>query len=169
MTEREIIQTIKVPDGIKMELKDNHTVTFTSSNGSLTRSFKSHRLKVSIKGNNLILEGKPVNKQTRALLMTVIALTKGIIEGLLYGYKYSMKISYSHFPMTAKVEGKFVTIGNFIGEKFARKAAIVGDVKVDIKGQDVIISGRDKYSVGQTVGNIEQATKVKGKEVLING
>ena len=163
--EREIVQTIKVPDGIKVELVNDHTLTVTGDKGSLTRTFKSHRLHLSVKGQEVILEGKPVNKATRALLMTVVAHIKNMAEGLMFGYEYHMKLVYSHFPMTAKVEGNQVKLTNFIGEKFTRSATIVGDTKVEIKGEDLTVSGVAIEDVSQTASNIEQTAKVKGKDI----
>ena len=86
-------------------------------------------------------------------------------EGLVYGYEYKMKIVYSHFPMSIIVEKGIVNIKNFLGEKFPRKAKIVGDTKVVAKGQEVIVSGIDKEDVGQTASNLEQKSKVKGKDI----
>jgi len=165
MVEKEIVQTITVPSGIEISLKDDHTLSLSNSKGTLTRTFKSHRLKLSIKGKKVTLEGKPANKQTSALLMTVVAHTKNMVEGLMFGYKYEMKLTYSHFPMTAKVEGKEVVITNFIGEKYPRRAIIVGDTKVEIKGQDVTVSGINLENVSQTSTNIAQKAKVKGKDI----
>ena len=163
--EKEIVQTITVPDGLKVELVDNHTLTLSNDKGTLTRTFKSHRLTLEVRGQEVTLEGSPVNKKTRALLMTVIAHIKNMVEGLLFGYKFNMKLVYSHFPMTAKVEGTDVVITNFIGEKFARHAKILGDAKVEIKGEDLTVSGIHIENVSQTASNIEQKAKVKGKDI----
>jgi large subunit ribosomal protein L6 len=79
-----------------------------------------------------------------------------------------MKIVYAHFPMTVKVQGKTVTIDNFLGERSPRVAKIIGDdVKVQVKGDDVTITGINKEHVGQTMANIEQATKIKRRDPRI--
>jgi len=163
--EKEIIQIMTIPDGIKVELVDNHTISLTNDKGNLTRKFKSHLLKLKVNGQKITLEGTPVNKKTRALLMTVVAHIKNMVEGLLFGYKFNMKLVYSHFPMTAKVEGKEIIISNFAGEKFNRRAQIVGDTKVEIKGEDVTVTGISKEDVGQTAANMELATKLRGKDI----
>jgi large subunit ribosomal protein L6 len=41
----------------------------------------------------------------------------------------------------------------------------VGNVKVEAKGQEVIVSGINKDEVGQTASNLEQKSKVKGKDI----
>ena len=164
MSEKEVILTIKVPDSVKTTLV-GHRVTFKGKNGEVTRDFKSHRIKLEHKGDSIVVIGSPANKQTSAVMMTLISHIKNMIEGLNYGYKYTMKISYSHFPMTAELKDKTISIKNFLGEKYPRVAMVVGDAKVAIKGTDVTITGHDLETVSQTAANIEQAAKVRGRDI----
>ena len=39
-----------------------------------------------------------------------------------------------------------------------------GDAKVSVKGDEVTITGVNKEDVGQTMANLEQATKIRGKD-----
>lgn len=82
-----------------------------------------------------------------------------------------MKVVYVYFPVSIKVEGDKVVISNFCGERKPRIAKIVGDTKVEVKEDDIIVSGINVEEVGQTAANIEQATKVKGKDprVFLDG
>ena len=165
MITRELKQIIILPKDVSVETPDSNTIVIKGPKGEIRRTFKTHRLHLSHKGNAITLEGKPNNKTTLDLLMSVDSHIKNIVEGLKFGYKTDMKIFYSHFPMTAKVDGKVVKITNFTGEKFTRIAKIVGNTKVEIKGEDVTVSGINKEDVGQTVANLEQTTKVKGKDI----
>ena len=63
--------------------------------------------------------------------------------------------------LAAEVGPEFV-IENFLGEKFPRKAKILGATKIEVKGDQVILTGPDIEAVSQTAANIEQATKIKG-------
>ena len=63
-----------------------------------------------------------------------------------------------------KVEKDTVTIDNFLGERHPRTAKIVGSAKVVVKGDEVTITGVNKEHVGQTMANLEQATKIRGKD-----
>ena len=92
---------------------------------------------------------------------TIRSHISNMIYGVDHGFTYKMKIVYAHFPMTVKVQGKIVTIDNFLGERSPRKAKIIGD---DVK---VTITGINKEHVGQTMANIEQATKIKGRDPRI--
>ena len=67
--------------------------------------------------------------------------------------------------MTAKVEGQEVKISNFAGEKFDRISKIVGDVQIEIKGEEITVTGINKEDVGQTAANLELATKLRGKDI----
>jgi large subunit ribosomal protein L6 len=100
-------------------------------------------------------------REQLAMLGTLESHLKNMITGVTKGYEYTMKVVYSHFPIQLKIEGKQVIVGNFLGEKRARKANIQGNTKVLIKGDQVIISGMNKEDVGQTAANIRQATKIK--------
>jgi large subunit ribosomal protein L6 len=84
-----------------------------------------------------------------------------MIKGVTQGFEYRMKVVYSHFPMQLKVEGKKLLINNFLGEKKARYANILGETKVKTGADMVTITGINKEDVGQTAANIEQATKIK--------
>jgi large subunit ribosomal protein L6 len=54
-----------------------------------------------------------------------------------------------------------------MGERNPRKAKIVGDAKVKIQTEDVVIQDLNLENVSQTAANVEQATKVKRKDPRI--
>ena len=58
-------------------------------------------------------------------------------------------------------------INNFLGERKPRSARILPGAKVEIGKDEVSITGIDKEQVGQTMANIEQATKVRGFDIRI--
>ena len=78
-----------------------------------------------------------------------------------------MKTVYSHFPIKTSVEGNLFVIQNFLGERSARHAIILEGVTVVAKGDDVTVTGIDKEKVGQTVANIERATKVTRRDIRV--
>jgi large subunit ribosomal protein L6 len=94
-----------------------------------------------------------------------------MITGVEKGFSYKLKIVFSHFPISVKVQGKTVLIENFTGERRARRVKIVGDVQVKVESEDVIVEGINLEDVSQTAANIEQATKVKKKDprVFLDG
>ena len=159
-----LAKTIKLPSELHATLAGD-TLTLKGPKGTLTRQFKSYRIKLSVDGNKIIVEGTPKNKQTDVLVETITSHIENMAEGLVYGYKYNLKVLYSHFPMSIQVEKDAVNIKNFLGEKFPRRTRIMGATKVEVKGQDITVSGTDKEAVGQTASNMERKTKVKNKDI----
>ena len=94
-----------------------------------------------------------------------------MITGVTKGFTYKMKIVFSHFPITVKIQNKAVVIENFTGEKRPRKLKILGDVKVKLETDDIIIQGAALEDVSQTAANIERGTRVTNKDprVFLDG
>lgn len=160
-----MVKKIKLPQEVNVSIKEGNAVTLKGPKGELSRTFKTHRVILTNEGNVITLTGSPNNKQTGVLVETISAHIRNMTEGLVYGYEYKMKMVYSHFPMSIAIEKGIVNIKNFLGEKFPRQAKIVGNTKVEVKGQDVTVSGTDREAVGQTASNLEQKSKVKGKDI----
>jgi large subunit ribosomal protein L6 len=83
-----------------------------------------------------------------------------MIKGVTKGYKYTMKVVYSHFPVKTILKDNEFVIENFLGESHPRTARIFGDTKVEIKGDTIILSGIHLEHVSQSSANIELATKI---------
>ena len=159
------IKTLALPSEIQIQLGVENKLTLKGPKGELSRTFKSYRIKLGVTQNKITIEGISDTKQTRVLVETIAAHIRNMVEGTMCGYKYSLKVVYSHFPMSLAVEKGVVNVKNFLGEKYARKVKIIGKTKVEVKWQDVTVSGIDKDEVGQTASNLEQKTKVKNKDI----
>jgi len=155
-------EEIPIPEGIEV-IVDN-AVTVKGSKGTLTRNFNNKTIQIKVEDDKVVVEARFPKKKDKAMLGTIRSHIRNMIIGLTDGFTYNMKIIYAHFPMTVKTAGNKITIENFLGERHPRSAKIVGDVKVQIKGDQVIVSGINKEHVGQTMANMEQATKIKGRD-----
>lgn len=151
--------TVEVPENIKVEIEDN-LITVKSNMGEITKKIPSYDIDVSKKDNTIILSPKSTNRRVKSLLGTARGNIQNMFRGATEGIDYKLKILYSHFPMNVKVQGQSVVIENFIGEKHPRKSKILDNVNVEIKQQDITVSGIDKEKVAQTAANMEQATKI---------
>jgi large subunit ribosomal protein L6 len=69
--------------------------------------------------------------------------------------------------MKVSVKSDVVVIDNFLGEKHPRNARVMPGVTVKVSGEQVVVSGTNKEFVGQTAANIEQATKVSGRDTRV--
>ncbi len=162
----EISRTINVPDGVEFSLT-GRKVTVKGEKGSLTRDFSSATISIDAEGKDIRVWAKWPRKKEAALVGTIYSHIQNMISGVQKGFTYKLKIVFSHFPISVKTQGKTVVIENFTGERRGRKAKIVGDVKVRVESEDVVVQGLNLEDVSQTAANIEQSTKVKRKDPRI--
>ncbi len=159
-------KVIEIPENLKVEVSDSK-VSVTGEKGSLEKAFNLHSfpgLKIEKKDNKIVISSDSDRRKVKAMVGTIYAHIRNMMNGVTDGYTYKMKIVYVHFPMTVKVSGNKVIIENFLGENKNRTAEILDGVNVEVKGEDVIVTGINKESVGQTCANIERATKVSYRD-----
>jgi len=158
---------VTVPEGIEVDI-NNMRITVKGEKGTLEKEFIhpmfAGKLKIVKEGNEVKVSSDSEKRKIKAMVGTIAAHLKNMIRGVTEGYAYKLKIVYMHFPFTVKVDGDIVTVGNFLGEKSMRKAKVVGDSKVEIKGDEIIVTGINREDVGQTCGNLERSTKVSSRD-----
>ncbi len=164
------LRTVEVPDNVQVKI-DGKRVEVIGEKGRLVRDFSYAPVSISLEGNTVKVQSEWPRKKEAAITGTVAAHIRNMIIGVSEGFTYKLKIVFSHFPISVKVEDKKVIIENFIGEKSSRVAEIRGDTKVIVQSEDVIVQGINLEDVSQTAANIEQATKVKKKDprVFLDG
>ncbi len=164
-------EEIALPEGVSAKLEDKK-LRVKGPKGECEKDFSKMKVSIEIKGNKIVVTSVKKRRDYYAVAKAVVKHIKNLIEGVQKNYVYKLKIVYSHFPIQVKVEKDKVRIDNFIGERFPRYAKIVGsNTKVTVEGDDVIVEGPCKEAVGQTAGNIENATKIKYKDprVFLDG
>ncbi len=166
----EVSRTIQVPEDVTLNVVGK-SVSVKGAKGNLTRDFSYATVAIEGQGKTVRISAKWPRKKEAAMVGTLCSHINNMITGVTKGYTYKMKIVFSHFPVTVKVQGKSVLIENFTGERRPRSVKILGDVKVKIEPEDIIIQGANLEDVSQTAANIEQSTKVRGKDprVFLDG
>lgn len=157
-----VVKEVEIPDGVDVKI-ENEKITVTGPKGSLTRVMPRVKgILMRREDNKVVIESYFADARKRAMIGTIAAHIKNMIVGVTKGYRYKLKVIYSHFPISIKIEGDKFIISNFLGEKAPRVARILPGVKVTVKKNDVIVEGIDIEAVGQTAANIERATKITG-------
>ncbi|MCW4023508.1 MAG: 50S ribosomal protein L6 [Candidatus Bathyarchaeota archaeon] len=166
----EVSRIVQVPDDVDVTVAGK-VVTVKGTKGTLIRDFSHASVEMEGQGKEVKIWAKWPRKKESALVGTLESHIKNMIKGVTSGYTYKMKIVFSHFPISVKVQGRSVLIENFTGERRPRHVKILGDVKVKIDNEDVVIEGINLEQVSQTAANIEQSTKVRGKDprVFLDG
>ncbi len=156
--------TIEIPDEVTLNLT-GRKVTVSGERGQVVRDFSHVRLDMEQDGKALRIWAVNPRKREASLVNTISAHVNNMIKGVTQGFTYKLKIVFVHFPMTVRVQGRKLVIANFIGERKDREAKIVGDVKVTVDREDVTVEGADIEEVAQTAANIQQACKIRRKDL----
>ncbi len=170
MRATEVSETIQAPDDVDVSL-EGRRITVKGPKGILTRDFSFAPVSIELNGKTMRIWAEWPRKKEASLVGTINSHVKNMITGVRRGFTYKLKMVFSHFPISAKLEDKTVLIENFTGERNPRKAKIIGNVQVRIQGEDILVQGVDLEEVSQTAANIEQSTKVKKKDprVFLDG
>jgi len=145
----------------------NAMVTVKGHKGQVSKRIWYPGIEVKKEDTHLIVTSSIGNKRQRAMVGTLAAHIGNMVQGVTQGYEYRMKVVYSHFPIQLKASGQELVINNFLGERRARSAKLLPGTKVQIGKDELVITGVDKEAVGQTMANIEQATRVRGFDIRV--
>lgn len=162
----ELVREIAIPENVSVEV-DKGLVRVRGPKGSVEKDFSNPKFADTIaieKGPGVKVISKSGKRKFRAVAGTIESCISSMFRGVTAGYKYVMKVSYSHFPVSVSVKGDEVQIKNFLGEKGARTAKITGNCNVAVEKDEIVITGINIEDVGQTAANIEQACKITKRD-----
>ncbi|MFX1405953.1 MAG: 50S ribosomal protein L6 [Promethearchaeota archaeon] len=160
-------EELEIPRGVQVTLDGNHHITVKGPNGQITKDFSHIKgIKVLIKDNKIIFSTYFPKGNTLALIKTIYNLIKNLIIGVQKNYKYYCKICYSHFPFNAEVkkDKSEIHIVNFLGERAPRITKCLNNVSVQIDGDDIVLIGPDKETLGQTAANLKRCCRIRKKD-----
>ena len=157
---------VEMPEGVTATLQ-GRTLAIRGKLGEAKKHFDKVNVNIAVEGNRVLFTPFSAKRKDNVIINTVTSIVNNMVTGVTKGYTYKVKVVYAHFPITVKTKGKQVLVENFVGERSPRVSEIVGDSKVTIEGDDVIVKGVSLEDVGQTAANIELATKIKRKDQRI--
>ena len=156
---------VTIPEGVTASISEDGVVTIQGPKGSLSREFNSTSVNLLQDGSGLIVRVDMPRRKQRALAGTWNAHLNNMVKGVTEGFTYNLKAFYSHFPMTMAVKGNVFVVNNYFGERVPRNAHIISGVEVKVNNKvEVVVTGIDKESVGQTAANIEKCATVKNRD-----
>jgi len=157
---------IEIPNEIEVSLK-NSLLTIKGKKGEIIRSFVNPNIKISLENKKIKFSATNATKREKKLMNCFISHVRNMIRGVSEGHIYKLKICSGHFPMNANVQGKEFIVKNFLGEKYPRKLLLKENVNVKIDGEIITVESCYKELAGQTAADIEQLTKIKGRDLRI--
>ncbi len=160
-------KVIEIPNNVEVEV-NSFKVKIKGSKGVLERDFSSplfnKRITMKKENNKIFLSTESDKRKIKAMIGTIESHLYNMLLGVQEGYSAKLKIVYMHFPFTVKISGKEVLISNFLGEKTPRKAKVIGDCKVEVQNDEIVVTGISKEEVGQTASKLERATRIKQRD-----
>ncbi len=154
---------VRILEGIDVEV-ERSLVVVTGPKGTLKRNLWYPGIAISSDNENIQIRTEIDKKAQDSVVQTFASHIANMMTGVKSGFEYKLKVVYSHFPIQVKIEGKTVSVGNFLGERKPRVARILGESHVKLRGDEMVVTGINKEDVGQTAANIEQATRIKGRD-----
>jgi len=163
---KEIARQVEIPEGVTVSV-DRNVVTVKGPKGELSRRLSYPDLEIRKEDLQVVVNSRVDRKCHRAMVGTLASHIHNMIVGVTNGFEYRMKVVYSHFPIQLKAASDELIINNFLGERKPRSARVLPGTRVEVGKDEVVITGIDKENVGQTMANIEQATRVHGFDVRV--
>ena len=158
---------IEIPNDVQIEM-ENFKIKVKGPKGNLEKDFYSPLFRKDIliqkNDNKIVISTESKKRKIKAMIGTMESHINNMFLGVKEGYSAKLKIVYMHFPFTIKVTGNEILVNNFLGEKTPRKAKVIGDCKIEVKEDEVIVSGISKEDVGQTAAQIEHATWIRKRD-----
>lgn len=157
-------ERVRIPEGVEVSIEGSR-VTVRGPRGTLSRDFSHARgVLLRLEGREVVVETFIANSRRRALVGTLAAHINNMILGVTRGFVYRLRVVFTHFPISVKVEDDRVSISNFLGEKSPRHAKILPGASVRVEGNEIVVEGIDLEAVSQTAANLELATRVTDRD-----
>ena len=158
--------SVELPEGVTATLQGRN-LSIKGKLGQANKNFDKINVNLAVEGNKVVLSPFSTKKKDNVIINTVHSIIGNMVTGVTKGFTYRLKVVYAHFPITVKTKGSQILVENFVGERSPRISNIVGDCKVTVEGDDIIVKGVSLEDVGQTAANVELATKIKRKDQRI--
>lgn len=157
-----IVEEIEIPE--KVEVKVEDFIKVKGPLGENKKFLKNPQTKIEVKDKKIIISAEKGTRREKKMIKTFKAHLINMIKGIIEGHEYTLKICSGHFPMNVAVQDNKFIIKNFLGENEPRTFKLKDNVEVKIEGEEVKVKSIDKEAAGQTAANIEQLTKIKGRD-----
>jgi len=168
-TKVEAMYELEIPSGVSVQVKDEG-IAIKGKLGSTLKRVNQKYVTVKVQGNKItidLIKQKDLAKRSGFAASALKTELSDSMVSVDKGIEVKMKVLFAHFPTSIEIKGKSMFLKNLFGEKVPREVRIVGDTKVEVKGQDVTVKGVDKYEVGQTIANIRKGCYARGYDTRV--
>ena len=153
---------ISIPSGVEIKLQDGKVIV-KGPKGELFREVRPE-ISVEITEKEVIVAPKLETKQTQAFWGLTRALIANMVEGVVNGYE--KKLIIYGLGYKAAMEGDTLVL--LVGFSHPVKLEPMDGIKMEVKGNTIIVSGINKEKVGLRAAQIRKVKKpepYKGKGI----
>ncbi|MGC9050172.1 50S ribosomal protein L6 [Pyrobaculum sp.] len=163
------VEEVEVPKGVSVAIEKtgpfDYLVKVKGPLGEVVKEFRNTPVVMNLQDGRIVLEVFNARKRDYSIIGTYKGILKNMFLGVTKGWRYKLKVIYTHFPMLVKVQGNQLIIENFLGRKSKIVLEIPKGVKVEVKGkEDLIVEGIDRELVSRFAAAIQAATELHGDE-----
>ncbi len=159
-------RVIKLPDKVTAEIKDGGVVV-TGPKGELKYNLPGG-LKINREGSNLVVECEDSSAGAKSAWGTSRAIIADMVQGVVEGYEKKLEIEGVGFKV--QLQGDKLTLN--VGFSHPMEFKAPAGVTLQVDKNTILISGVDKFLVGEVAANIRQIRKpepYKGKGIRYAG
>ena len=169
-SKEDILAEVEIPEKVTAKF-ENNILEVSGPQGTVNKDFEKIPISLTINGKKIIIKPWAKRRKDLAITNTSRSIIRNMITGVLDGYTYKLKVVFAHFPISIKIKGKQISIENFFGERSPRVTDIIGDCKLSVEDEDLVIKGPSLEDVSQTAANVELGTRIKDKDkrVFLDG
>ncbi len=150
---------VPLTDGVKAEL-DGKILKVAGPKGEVSKMLKYPKISVQVKDSDIIVGTDDLGRREKKMIFTFYAHIKNLVKGVTEGFEYDLRVVFAKFPITVEMKGDEFLVKNLLGEKVPRVVKIPKDVKIELDGKEIKVSGINKETVGQAAASIEQLCRV---------
>lgn len=155
---------IPIPDGVKVTLKGNE-ITVEGPKGKLSMNVNPDMKVIIDEENKQIRVERPTERAFhKAIHGTTAALIRNMVKGVTEGFTVVLEVHGLGYR--ANMKGNVLELS--LGKSHNDLYPVPKDVKIEVKGNEIHVSGIDKQRVGQVAAHIRSFRKpdpYKGKGI----
>ncbi|KAJ2392322.1 60S ribosomal protein L9B [Coemansia sp. RSA 2559] len=161
---------VNIPAGVTVQLKARQ-IRVTGPRGTLSRDLRHIQVDLQRPRKDqirvVVWQG---GRKHIACIRTVCSHISNLINGVTKGFEYRVACVHAHFPINVTVldNENAVEVRNFLGEKYVRKVQLKDGVTIvqsKTRKEELVLTGNDIDDVSQSAASIQQATRVRNKDI----
>lgn len=152
---------VEIPQGTEVRYEFPNVIV-KGQKGEITKKLRCPNVELIVESSQVKIVTSRFTQKLKKIMSTYRAHINNMITGVNEGFEYKLKVVYAKFPMTVEIKDSTLFVKNFLGEKVPRtvKIPVTDGLKVDVKGEDITVSGIDKEVCGKIAALIEQSTRI---------